>query len=407
MKRLIPPRIIYWLSGMALMIPLAAQAQVPPEDPLQGDGRVSAFYTWTGALPEQPGRLLRSEPLPAVLGLAGAGRQLRILYSATNGVTGKGVVAVSGAVFLPKGDAPKGGWPIMAWAHGTVGVADVCAPSWAGRSLRDVRYLNTWLDQGYAVVASDYQGLGVPGPHPYLHARAAAYGVLDSVRAALQANLQLANKVVIIGQSQGGGATLASAAFAPAYAPDVNVVGAVATGAPYFTPKVSTQTGGSTHPGAVGYMMYSVLSAQQGNASLNADEVLTPAARPLLERARIRCVAELMGDAEVQGLTLANAFQPGMLEKMFAPMFATLMYPTVKLAMPVFIGTGDKDTEVPPQLQQLLAGDACKAGSTVAFHVYPGEDHSSTVNLSLADSIPFVRKVFAGERIAARCPTEK
>ena len=202
MKRLIPSRIAGWLSAMALVMPLAIQAQVPPEDPLQGDGRVSPFYTWTDALPTQPGRLLRSEPLPAVLGLAGAGRQLRILYSATNGVTGKGMVAVSGAVFLPKGEPPKAGWPIMAWAHGTVGVADVCAPSWAGRSLRDVRYLNTWLDQGYAVVASDYQGLGVPGPHPYLHARAAAYGVLDSVRAALQAELPLANKVVIIGQSQ-------------------------------------------------------------------------------------------------------------------------------------------------------------------------------------------------------------
>ena len=154
-------------------------------------------------------------------------------------------------------------------------------------------------------------------------------------------------------------------------------------------------------------MMYSVLSAQQGDPSLNADAVLAAQARPLLERARIRCVSELMADAEVQGLTLANAFQPGMLEKMFAPMFPTLMYPTVKLAMPVFIGTGDKDTEVPAPLQQLLAKDACKAGSTVAFHLYGGEDHSSTVNLSLADSIPFVHKVFAGERIAPRCPADE
>ena len=51
----------------------------------------------------------------------------------------------------------------MAWAHGTVGIADKCAPSWAGRSQRDVDYLNHWLGQGYVVVASDYQGLGVPG----------------------------------------------------------------------------------------------------------------------------------------------------------------------------------------------------------------------------------------------------
>jgi hypothetical protein len=70
----------------------------------------------------------------------------------------------------------------MAWAHGTVGIADVCAPSWAGRSERDITYLNHWLDQGYAVVASDYQGLGTGGGHPYLIARPEASSVLDSVR---------------------------------------------------------------------------------------------------------------------------------------------------------------------------------------------------------------------------------
>lgn len=393
----------YLIAG--LLTQAGAHAQAPAEDPLQGDGRVSSFYAWSGTMPTQPGRLLRQEPLPSVLGLAKAQRQLRILYSATNGVAGQGMTAVSGAVFLPEGEAPKGGWPIVAWAHGTVGVADVCAPSWAGRSERDVRYLNTWLDQGYAVVASDYQGLGVPGPHPYLNARAEAYSVLDAVRAALQLELPLANRVVIIGQSQGGGATIASAGYAPIYAPDINVVGAVATGAPYFTPKASTRSDGSTHPGAVGYMMYSVLSAQQRDPSLNADDILAPLARPLLERARIRCVSELMADASLMGLTLANAFQPGMLEKMFAPLFPSLTYPTLKLAMPVFIGTGDQDTEVQPQLQKLLASDACAAGSTVEYHLYAGQDHSTTVNLSLQDSIPFVRKVFAGERIASQCPS--
>jgi hypothetical protein len=46
-----------------------SQAQVPKPDPLQGDGRVSEFYTWSGELSGPPGRLLRSEPLPAALGL--------------------------------------------------------------------------------------------------------------------------------------------------------------------------------------------------------------------------------------------------------------------------------------------------------------------------------------------------
>ena len=71
----------------------------------------------------------------------------------------------------------------MAWAHGTTGIADVCAPSWRGNSERDKEYLDAWLKSGFAVVATDYQGLGTPGVHPYLLWRPEGYSVLDSVRA--------------------------------------------------------------------------------------------------------------------------------------------------------------------------------------------------------------------------------
>src|SRR5829696_94328 len=163
------------------------------------------------------GRLPRSEPLPATLGLANAASQERILYTSTDGVDGKSPITVSGALFIPKGTPPQEGWPLLAWAHGTVGIADICSPSWQARSYRDVRYLNEWLSQGFAIVATDYQGLGTPGPHPYLKVRPEAYSVLDSVRAVLTDVPGLANKIVIVGQSQGGGATFATAAFAPDY----------------------------------------------------------------------------------------------------------------------------------------------------------------------------------------------
>ncbi|MBV8702405.1 MAG: alpha/beta hydrolase, partial [Acetobacteraceae bacterium] len=122
--------------------------------------------------------MLRQEPLDSELGLVNAGQQLRILYSSTNGIDGTTPVAVSGAVFLPEGRPPAGGWPIIAWAHGTTGVADVCAPSWRARYFYEAAHLAAWLTAGYAVVATDYQGLGTPGPHPYLAMRPEAYSVL-------------------------------------------------------------------------------------------------------------------------------------------------------------------------------------------------------------------------------------
>ncbi|MDT9646797.1 alpha/beta hydrolase family protein, partial [Pseudomonas sp. JV245A] len=198
-------KFTFGLSLLALSLSaLAGPTYAPKPDPLQGDGRVSAFYTWQDAIPPTPGKLLRSEPLEATLSLPNAASAQRILYSSTDGIDGKTPVVVSGTLFLPKGKAPAGGWPVASWGHGTVGVADVCAPSWQGRSYRDVQYLSRWLDEGFAIVATDYQGLGVPGGHPLLNNRMAAYGILDAAKAVVAGVPGLANKVLIVGQSQGG-----------------------------------------------------------------------------------------------------------------------------------------------------------------------------------------------------------
>src|SRR5580693_1965410 len=100
------------------------------------DGGVSSFYQWNGSIPTTPGVLLQQEALPAAQVLPNAAQGIRILYSSTDGDDGKTAIYVSGDLQLPKGTPPAGGWPVIAWAHGTVGVADICAPSW---NVRDPR----------------------------------------------------------------------------------------------------------------------------------------------------------------------------------------------------------------------------------------------------------------------------
>ena len=158
-----------------------------------------------------------------------------MLYTSTEGLFEQDIIAVSGALFLPEGTPPKGGWPLLAWTHGTVGVADICAPSWNGRQSRDTTYLNYWLANGYAIVASDYQGLGTPGTHPYLATRPESYSNLDAIRAVQRADFPVSDAVVLFGQSQGGGAALATGGFAQSYAPELDIRGIVATGPPYFS----------------------------------------------------------------------------------------------------------------------------------------------------------------------------
>ena len=227
--------LIFVLSATGLANTVIAFGAQPSSSataraPAHGDGGVSAFYVWNEVVPRTPGTLLRQEPLPDHLALTNAAKGLRVLYSSTDGIDEKTAIAVSGAIYFPKGTVPVGGWPIVAWAHGTTGTADVCAPSWMTRGKRDTDYLNAWLAQGYAVVASDYQGLGTPGGHPWMAVRPEGWSVLDSVRSALTAFPELANAVVIVGQSQGSHAALSAAGLATAYAPTLKIRGTVATG---------------------------------------------------------------------------------------------------------------------------------------------------------------------------------
>ena len=382
--------------------PIPAQT-VPTPDPLQGDGRVSGFYTWDGAIPAKPGTVLRSEPLPAIIGLPSASSQTRLLYSSTDGVGGKTPVAVSGVLFEPVGAPPPGGWPLIAWAHGTVGIADICAPSWAGRSYRDIAYLKAWLDQGYAIAATDYQGLGTPGPHPYLNVRAEAYGVLDAVRATLASHPRIANKIVIIGQSQGAGAAFGAASYAPQYAPELNVLGTVATGVPYLKPGVQMASSEShaVDP-ALAYIFWLVLNMQQTDPTMSPSDLLMPAALPVFETARFNCVYEVESDITILGLSDAVAERPT-LDLALTKHLAEFAFPTVRLKQPIFIGTGTADVDVPPSMQEQLVKDACTAGTIVEAHLYKGLTHSQTFETSLRDSIPFVRNVIAGGPVTPVC----
>lgn len=386
----------------SLALPLAASgAQAWPDD-----GGVSDFYVWKGAAPTRPGRLLRNEPLQDKTPLANAERSVRILYSSTDGLDGKSPITVSGALYLPKGKAPAGGWPLMAWAHGTVGIADKCAPSWAGRSQRDVDYLNYWLGQGSAIVASDYQGLGVPGRHPYLATRPAAYSVLDSVRAVQSGGFGLAKKVVLIGQSQGGGAAFATAGYAQTYAPELDIRGTVATGTPYFSPQAQAASLAAKPRDQVdptfGYTLLILTLVEQTDPSFKIDDYVTDKAMTTVRMGYSSCISDIFKSVVDNGLTFNNSFKKDPLAKV-SRAYELMGYATLKPKAPVFMGTGGKDRDVPPGMQQSLVNDACRAGARIEHHLYPDLDHSGTVNGSRADSTPFVKAVFEGRPIAGDC----
>ncbi len=189
---------------------------------------IAGFYVPPAPIPAQPGTVIRTEPLGVAVPGATA---LRMLYTSERP---DGTPAVSGGmIFIPTSPAPAGGRPVVAWAHGTLGMGDACAPSRSDNPLGDTA---NWLDQmislGYVVVATDYTGFGTPGPNLYLVGEAEARDVVNSVRAAR--NIEQADassEWIVWGHSQGGHSALWTGHLAKELAPELTLK-AVAAAAP-------------------------------------------------------------------------------------------------------------------------------------------------------------------------------
>ena len=365
------------------------------------------------------GQMLAIEPLAPAFSLADADKAYAIWYSSTDGTAAgndqASQLTTSGVIFLPKGLPPAGGWPVIAWAHGTVGIGDSCAPSRNPRSERDAQYLNNWLKEGYAIVATDYQGLGTPGPHAYLHSRAAAYATLDSLRATLKTKeLPLGNKIVIVGQSQGAAAAFATAGFAPDYAPELKILGTIATGTPHsgrpskdgkIAYRSSPAEQESTDP-SIAYILYIAAVANQSKPRLPAEQVLSEKGLDAMKAAETTCVQQMFDVVKKEQLSWSNTFKSDFMSY-YAQPFSKGQFPTLKIATPVFFGIGGADRDAPTKFQQDLAEQSCEAGTVVEAHTYPGMDHSQTVNSSFPNSRLFARKLFNGERIAGNCAAKQ
>ena len=386
------------LSIMMLLFTLLIPPALAHAATLNWSGLDARFYD--GPIPP-PGTTIESVPLDPALSLTGAGPAYRVLYST---VDQHDQPAVStGAVFLPPGPAPEGGFPVIAWAHGTVGLGDDCTPSALPRSPRDDEYLSHWLNQGYAVVASDYAGLGTPGLMSYLNSVTTAHGVVDSVIAAHDMGLPLSPEWAIVGQSQGGGAAVASARWATEFSAGTGLDyrGVVATGTPANIDNFVRQAGPALQlpelgPVANAYTAYILAAFREARPDLDINSVLTPEGLAAAERAETVCVRPLTD--ELADLTPAAFFSaplssiPGMADALYEYMGT----PSTGFDRPLFLGVGLLDRDVPPASTLAFYDQLVANNQNVTLRIYPEEDHSGTVLASMADSTPFLRSVFAG-----------
>lgn len=306
----------------------------------------------------------------------------------------------TGVVYLPEGQAPEGGWPVVSYAHGTTGVADQCAPSSQPPLERTEDSLGHWLSQWYAVVATDYVGLGTPGVHPYLDGRSAAHSVVDMVRAARATEPSLSEAWVAMGQSQGGQATMFTANLATEYAPELDYRGAVATGVPSNIENL-LPFGGPAFPklplkGTTVYIANVLDGLRAARPDIDVDSYLTPLGQEILADVEDNlCYPEAR--EKYADVSIGQLLSKPLDDEIVDAAREILTVPTTGYDRPLFIGQGLKDIDVPAPLTFKLAADLALNDVDFAFRTYP-TDHLGTVPASQTDSTPFVAALFAGEQ---------
>lgn len=350
-----------------------------------------------------PGTMLRREPFAQAV--PDGARGWRILYTTTRD---DGVSAVASAVILAPPGAVTGPRPVVAWTHGTTGAAPGCAPTVLppphpfDAAVPAVREL---LAEGWILVGTDYVGLGTAGPHPYLIGQGEGRSALDAVRAArTMTELSWGDRTVVWGHSQGGHAAIWTGGLAPAYAPDVDVVGVAAMAPATDLPALVA----GVKDTVVGKIMLSfVLSAYSSTyPEVRFDDYVGP-------RRRGRAMASRCLSGPGALLSVATALTMGDLfavDPSTGPLAARLdaNVPRLPVPSPLLIMQGRADTLVLPDVQDRYVQARCDAGQPVEYRTYAGRDHLSVLapdSPLVVDLIAWTRARFAGAPPPGGCRT--
>lgn len=395
-----------WVAAV-LVVALAAATLLVSRSFRDGIPVADAFYDTPAELPGIPGQLLRWEPYDGDLpeGMTG----YRLLYVTTN--ADDLPVLASAALAVPEN--ASGPVPLIDWGHGTVGVARGCAPS-IGRDAiteKSMPAMDSLARNGWAMVATDYPGMGTEGDFPYLIGQGQGRAVLDAARAARQVpDVAIADQTVIWGHSQGGHAALWAGELAGSYAPELDVVGTAAL-SPASNPEALAE-GVLAHPDALGASLgvsYVVDAYTRYYDDLDFDKVVAPSADTIVREAAARCTSQA-GTlvTALTGLAIASdqpIVRAGALDGPFGDRLRENI-PAGPWSAPLFIGQGEADEVVAFSINQDYVAGLCQQGVGVEFEGYPGGTHMSILETGSPLSArleEWTQARLAGEPAAGNC----
>ncbi len=352
--------------------------------------------------PDGPGTLLSVEPLELPAGVfLDPEVEVSLIRYVTRG-PGGALAESTGLLFVPGGDRDEP-VPLVAMGHGSTGIAQQCAPSLSPRPLATIPGVARALDEGWAVVATDYVGLGTPGPHPYLVGDSSSSAILDSIMAAGAVVDVDPHRTVIWGYSQGGHAALHAADDL------ANVGGPPVAGVVAFAPVTDLRgVVDASHGTTLGtlFLVTTAVSWSEVYDELDLADVVPEPDRDIALALARRCLDPVsIPVALLEALILRDGLvHPADVPDGTWDPFLDLNTPPGGADVPILVLHGALDEVISPVVTEEHVVGRCARGGEVEFQLVPLVGHLTIVNQVVDDAVAWTRLRFAGEPVADACP---
>jgi hypothetical protein len=353
---------------------------------------LTPFYSTPDPLPAgHPGDLIRSEPFDQYDVPMGVSA-IRILYRS---VSARGEdVAASGVVLVPDGNAPANGWPVIAWAHGFFSTARPCAPSLM-RTLHTGSFLSMYLNLGYAVVATDYVGLGTAYRNASIDMQSNAIDVIYSVRAARRAVAQLGSKWIALGDADGGTAALAIAEMEESMH-DAGYLGSVGVSGALDLKTQINQVSQRPWQDGIAFLAYGIKTVYP---EFQPKDILTPKGLDRYRAVTEVCPVPASGPASAASEMLKSGWQTNRLVDGFVGRNTLGLKPAYA---PLLIVSAE-DPKANDSTAARVVARMCAQGDHIAFETYPGLDSARLLGTSVPAQISWIKARFAQRSTPNNC----
>lgn len=376
------------------------------------------FYTSAGNFSRassKPGQVLKLEAVdPKTLSIDGGATTYRFQYVSLD--ADGTAVPVTGFIAFPfrphlslsnDGEVPKR-YRLAAFAHGTIGLFRGCAAS-NGPALYDYGTWQPVLQRGYAIVATDYAGLGNnETTHKYLYFPSHASDVFYAVMAARKLFGEfLTDEWVSFGHSQGGGAVwkLAESEYVRS---DAMYLGTVAIAPSTYAASqifdsfldVATGQGSSGNKSVaagVGFLPLIPTAVQRIIASYK-ETILAPTLRKrvhMVEHAQI-CLEGVLGLTLDLNISQITSVEGALQDRPTLMKWQNMSAPAQGDASPapILVIQGQQDTAVRWKTTVDAWDRACEAGNEVHLRLFPTQGHRPSLSASAPEWLAWLDQRF-------------